>query len=77
MADEQNDRPTHIEIDCSTGAVTHTVLADQEIEDMRQAQVRADREHRARVDADAELARAAADHPDPLVKALAQRAGLL
>lgn len=76
-----DERPVHLELDCSPVKLAiSTPLGDDEWAAHRQAEVQGE----ARVQAEAEQ-RAAEDarirelvdaHPDPLVKLLAQRAGL-
>jgi len=73
----EQDRPVHHEFNCATGATTVTELTDGELEGMRrrdqaEAQRKADEEAREQV-----LRDAVAAHPDPVVQALAKRAGLV
>jgi hypothetical protein len=82
--DECEERPVHTVVDCSSGAVTHTPLTDDEWAEHRAAGARAAAEAAQRTELAAaaaaqrtELAAAAAAHPDPLVRELAARAGLL
>lgn len=71
------DRPVHLEINCATGAVTHTVLTDSEmIEYHRTLNNHLDQADRKAAE-DASLAEAVSAHPDPVVQALARRAGIL
>jgi hypothetical protein len=75
--DECEERPVHTVVDCSSGAVTHTPLTDDEWAEHRAAGARAAAEAEAGAAQRTELAAAAAAHPDPLVRELAARAGLL
>lgn len=74
MAEE--DRPVHVEINVSTGAITHTPITDEEWDAMRLAEAEAVRAEEQSAESDRVLREAVAVHPDPVVQALAQRVGL-
>lgn len=76
MTQDQDERPVHVNIDCTTGAVTHTALTDQEIADMKLRDDAAATEYDRRMADEQQLRDSVADHPDPVVQALAKRAGL-
>jgi hypothetical protein len=80
MADDQEPAPPdglhHVEFDVSTGELAYRSLTPMEVaahrERLQEAEDERIREERDR----AELAAQVAGHPDPLVRLLAQRAGL-
>lgn len=72
----QDERPVHVDIHVPTGAVTHTPITDEEWDAMRAATEQAWAAERREFDKTAELRAAVAAHPDPVVQALAARAGL-
>ena len=72
----EEDRPAHLEINVATGAQTWTPVTDAEWDEIRQRELDAATEDARRAREATELAQAAAEHPDPLVRALADRAGL-
>jgi hypothetical protein len=71
------ERPVHTVVDCSTGETTHTPLTDGQWSEHRRRAAEHAAAQKAQAAADAELAQTAAAHPDPLVQALARRAGIL
>lgn len=77
MKRNEDDRPVHVEINVSTGVVSHTPVTDQEwdeIEARGAALVEAEQRQQAEDEA---LRQAVAEHPDPVVQALARRAGVV
>lgn len=76
MSDTE-ERPVHLEVNLETGAVTHTPITDQEWDEMRQREQDAIAASAAAEQETADLRVAAAAHPDPLVQALARKAGIL
>lgn len=73
---DDEERPVHLIIDVSTGAETYVPVTDAEWDQMRQRQADAATEEARKATEAASLAQQAAEHPDPLVRALADRAGL-
>jgi hypothetical protein len=71
------DELHHVVIDCATGEASYTPLTPQELADLEQR----NQDHVAQVaaeKAEADGLKAAAEaHPDPLVQALARKAGIL
>lgn len=77
MAETVEERPVHSEFNVATGEETHTPITDQEWADMRQREQDAIAAEKVRVAEEEALRTAVAAHPDPVVQALAKRAGLL
>lgn len=73
---DEQDRPVHLEIDCTTGAVTHTPLTDLEWQEMQDREQQAVDDYTERQRQDLELRTAIQAHPDPVVQELAKRLGL-
>lgn len=73
---DEQDRPVHVEINCTTGAVTHTPVTDMEWQEMQDAEQQALDDHAERQQQDQELRAAVQGHSDPVVQALAKRLGL-
>lgn len=76
MARNEEQRPVHRNVDVLTGEVTETPISDEDWDAMDSREA-ADAERRAAQQAEDEALRAAvAAHADPVVQALARRAGL-
>lgn len=73
---EDETAPHHVVFDCATGATTHTVLIEKELNDMRARQAEHDQRRADEAAEEQALRDAVAAHPDPVVQALAKRAGL-
>lgn len=73
----EEDRPVHLDHNVTTGATTVTPITDAEWDAMEQREAEAIAATAAAEQELAELKAAAAAHTDPLVQALAKKAGLL
>ena len=73
----EEDRPVHLDHNVTTGATTMTPITDAEWDAMEQRERDAIAENAAAEQEAVELRAAAAAHTDPLVQALAKKAGLL
>ncbi len=77
MARDETDRPVHLEHNLTTGATTYTPISDAEWDEMEQREAEAVAAAAEAEKEAAEIRAAAEAHPDPLVQALAKKAGLL
>jgi len=77
MVRNEDDRPVHLDVNLDTGAVTHTPVTDAEWLEIEARGAAAVAEEMARHRQDEQLRQAVADHPDPVVQALAKRAGVV
>jgi hypothetical protein len=77
MAETEQERPVHVDINVSTGAVTHTAVTDEEWDELRRREQEAVAAEAQQAADDDALRAAVAAHPDPVVQALAKKAGLL
>jgi hypothetical protein len=77
MTRNEEDRPVHLDHNVTTGATTYTPITDTEWDEMEQRERDAIAANLAAEQEAALLAAAAQAHPDPLVQALAKKAGLL
>lgn len=77
MARNEADRPVHLEHNVSTGATTVVPITDQEWDEMERREAEALAEAAEAEKQATELRAAAESHSDPLVQALAKKAGLL
>lgn len=75
MLDEE--RPVHTEVNVTTGETTHTPISDEEWADLKQREADAIAAAEKQEQEDQALRAAVAAHPDPVVQALAKRAGLI
>lgn len=75
MTDEE--RPVHTEVNVETGETTHTPITDEEWADLKQREAAAIAATKQQEQEDQALREAVAAHPDPVVQALAKRAGLV
>jgi len=73
----EDDRPVHLDVNLDTGAVTHVPVTDAEWLEIEARGAAAVAEETARQRQDEQLRQAVADHPDPVVQALAKRAGVV
>lgn len=73
---EQDERPVHHAYDCSTGETTVTPFTDGEWAEHRKTAATEAASMAALQAEDEALRTAVAAHPDPVVQALAKRAGL-
>lgn len=71
--DQTQGRPVHTVVDCRTGAAVHAPLSDAEVAEQQVRMRQAADDEAARVAADAQLRAQVAEHPDPVVQALAAR----
>lgn len=71
-----DQRPVHLEVNCSTGAVTRVPLTDDEWNRHKIDETEAVETEKARLAADEQLRAAVAAHADPVVRELAKRLGL-
>lgn len=69
-------RPVHLEVDCTTGTATRTPMGNDEWDAQKAAEVQAVADEHARNAADKQLAEAVAAHPDPIVRELGRRLGM-
>lgn len=76
MSTEEPERPVHHVHDCSTGATTITAMTDAEWKAHQQLEQDTEQQAAAQAEQDKMLAEQVAAHPDPLVRLLAQKAGL-
>ena len=77
MERNEDDRPAHVDINVSTGAMTHIPVTDAEWDEIDARSAASASEELARQAQDQALSQAIADHPDPVVQALAKRAGVV
>jgi len=77
MARNEEDRPVHLVIDVSKNTSTEVPVTDEEWDELERAgQENLAAQQAAAADDDA-LRAAVQGHPDPVVQALARRAGLV
>ena len=72
----EDDRPVHVVHDLSTGATTVTAISDAEWDEIDQRTAQAVAAEQQRLAEEQQLREAVDAHPDPVVQALARRAGL-
>lgn len=76
MDRDENDRPVHRTVHVPTGSVTDEAVTDQEWDEIEARTAQAEQAEQTRLAQDAVLQQAVDAHPDPVVQALARRAGL-
>lgn len=77
MSRNEEDRPVHVDFNVSTGVQTETPITDAEWDEMERREAEAIAAESASEKEGVDLQAAAQSHPDPVVQALAKKAGLL
>lgn len=75
--DVMEERPVHHVFNCETGDTDTVPLSDLEWAEHKQVETDSLRAAAEQAIADQELARQVSAHPDPIVRILAERAGLV
>lgn len=73
---DEEDRPVHVDYNVGTGVSTVTAVTDAEWDEIEARAEWARAEQSEREEQDQRLRQQVAAHPDPVVQALARRAGL-
>lgn len=73
----EEEKPVHASYDISSGEYTEVEVSDEEHQAMKDREAANTVERLQREQEDAELRAAVENHTDPVVKALARRAGLI
>lgn len=77
MSRNEDDRPVHVVHDVSNGATTVTAITDEEWDEIDARTAANEEAERQRLAQDEQLRQQVAAHPDPVVQALARRAGVV